>query len=223
MLKEIESARKTETQSEWKISAASLQSPLTLTISSDAPNADGTVRECLNIFDETEKSSSQHFQVYQRWTQRTLVHAKDVVSVLNDGVSRIVFAAQGIESVSPTQRVAASVDYYLAPVYEDFGSFEGHLETLSVHKRTRFNIYEPLRDHAIACYFPAEKLDEAHAAFNKRVSVSGRVKYNRLGNPTSIFVESIHILGSGKSIDERIDITGGTESGRYSRGLRDAK
>jgi hypothetical protein len=140
ILKELEHA-KHYVSAEWKVSAASLQSPLTLTIGCDDANGQELVREYLGVFEETEKS--EKFSP-DRWTQKTLEGAKRVVSVLNDGVSQITFVSPGIEAISPTQRVAASVDYLLAPAYEDYGSFEGRLETLSVHGRTRFNIFDQI-------------------------------------------------------------------------------
>jgi hypothetical protein len=204
----------------WKVSAASLQSPLTLTIFSDAPNGDVIVRECIGVFEQAEQSSDLPFA---RWNYKTLENAKRLVSVLNDGVSQVTFSAPGIPAISPTQRVAASIDYLLAPAFEDYGSFEGTLETLSVHGRTRFNIFDPVKGRAIACYFAADKLQEAHAAFNHRVMVSGTAKYNRIGHPVSVMVENIRTLEGGVEPSEfhDINLTGGIESGRYVRGLRD--
>lgn len=207
---------------EWKVSAASLQSPLRLTIGSDAPNSSELVREYLGVFQETEKS--EKFPA-DRWTSKTLEQAKRAVSVLGDGVAQITFSAPGSESISPTQRVAASVDYLLAPAYEDYGSFEGRLETLSVHGRTRFNIFDPITARPVHCYFADEKLQQAHSAFNQRVLVTGTVKYSRIGQPVSIRVDDIRILVGGVKLNElvEIDITGGAESGKYIRSLRDAE
>lgn len=220
ILKDLEHGPSAEPPAEWKVSAASLQSPLSFTIGSDASNSPALVREYLAIFEQTESSIES---VQSKWSERVLQNAKSLVSVLNDGISQITFATQGTEPVSPTQRVAATVDYFLAPAYEDYGTLEGRLETLSVHGKTRFNIYDPLTGRAIACYFPIEQLEEAHAAFPKRVAVSGRTKYSRMGNPVSIHVESIRVLEGDVQLSQLADtdLTGGMDSGKYVRGLRD--
>lgn len=147
------------------------------------------------------------------------------MSVLDDGVAQITLASAGGEVISPTQRVAASVDYLLAPAYEDFATLEGQLETISVHGRTRFNIFDSLTRRAIVCFFGPEKLDEALAAFNKRIAVSGNAKYSRLGLPISIAVDEIRYLKGGVKTEELkdVDITGGVESSKYVKGLRDGE
>ena len=207
---------------EWKISAASLRSPLSITLECDTPGGDDIVREYLNVFEQAESSNKLPLD---RWSEEILENAKQIVSVLNDGVAQISIAAPGHSPISPTQRVAASVDYVLAPAYEDQGTFEGRLETLSVHGRARFNIYDTLTKRKLECYIPVEKIEEAHAAFNKRVAVSGKVKYNRLNEPIGILVENIRELRGGVRTDtlKDIDITGKQESGKYVRDLRNAE
>jgi hypothetical protein len=221
ILKELQHS-KHYASAEWKISAASLQSPLTFTIGSDDPNGQELVREYLGVFKEAEKS--EKFPP-DRWTQKTLEGAKRVVSVLNDGVAQITFTSAGIETISPTQRVAATVDYLLAPAYEDYGSFEGRLETLSVHGRTRFNIFDPITGRPVSCYFKEGQLEKAHSAFNHRVLITGTVKYSRIGQPVSVIVDDIRVLVGGVKLDDlrEIDITGGIESAMYVRRLRDAQ
>lgn len=221
ILKDLEHARHF-IPTEWKVSAASLRSPLTFTIGCDDPSGQELVREYLGVFEQTDKS--EKFPP-ERWPQKTLESAKKIVSVLNDGVSQITLVSPGSEAISPTQRVAASVDYLLAPAYEDFATLEGQLETISVHGRTRFNIYDSLTRRAIACFFGPDKLDEALAAFNKRIAVSGNAKYSRLGQPISIAVDEIRYLKGGVKAEELkdIDITSGAESSKYVKGLRDGE
>jgi hypothetical protein len=177
------------------------------------------VRNYLSVFEEAEGSMELS---KNRWSIRTLENARDIVSVLSDGVSQITLSS-GSEIVSPTQRVAATVDYLIAPAYEDYGTLEGRLETLSVHRKTRFNIYDPLTGQPISCSFRTDKLEEAHAAFNKRVAISGSIKYGRIGNPVSIQVDNIRVLEGGVRTSEfrDTDLTGGIDSGTYVRSLRD--
>jgi hypothetical protein len=214
--------RRSKKAAEWKVSAASLQSPLTLTISSDDPQSENLAREYLGTFEAIEKSSEIQ---KDRIPFTVLEQAKALVSVLNDGVAQIGFSTPGSAVVYPTQRVAANVDYLTAAAYEDFSTIEGKIETLSVHGRTLFRIYEDLTGFSVVCYFKAEQLDEAHGAFNKRVAVSGITKYSRMGRPISVQVEAIRKLIGGIRVEELndIDLTGGVPSEEYIRRMRDAE
>ncbi len=216
------SVRMHERAAQWKISAASLQSPLSLTLSSDAPQSDFVAREYMGTLDAIDKSSDIPKESI---SQSILEHAKDLVSVLNDGVSQISFSTPIYAAIHPTQRVAANVDYLIAPAYEDYSTIEGKIETLSVHGRTLFRIYDEITGHSIVCFFKEDKLSEAHGLFNQRVSVSGLAKYNRIGRPVSIRVEHIRKLVGGIKLEQLvgIDITGGIASEDYVRKLRDAE
>jgi hypothetical protein len=220
MLRAIDrTVRRQAKSAEWQISAASLQSPLSLTISSDDPQSEYVVREYLGTLDAIEKSPDIS---KERVPFTVLERAKELVSVLNNGVAQMTFSAPHATPVQPTQRVAANVDYLTAPAYEDFSSFEGRMETLSVHGRDVFRIYDDLTGQSIACFFSPDKLDEAYGAFNKRVSVSGNAKYSRIGRPVSIRVETIRMLRGGVRLDQltKIDITGGIPSEQYVRKVR---
>jgi hypothetical protein len=207
---------------QWKVSAASLQSPLSLTLSSDEPQSDFVTREYMGTLDAIDKSSDIPKESI---SQSILEHAKELVSVLNDGVAQLSFSTPVYPAIHPTQRVAANVDYLTAPAYEDYSTIEGKIETLSVHGRTLFRIYDEITGHSIACFFREDKLAEAHGLFNKRVSVSGVAKYNRMGRAVSIRVENIRQLVGGIKLDQLkdINITGGIPSEDYIRKLRDAE
>lgn len=72
ILKDLEHARH-YAPTEWKVSAASLHSPLALTIGCDDPNGQELVREYLGVFEQTDKS--EKFSP-ERWPQKTLENAK---------------------------------------------------------------------------------------------------------------------------------------------------
>jgi hypothetical protein len=207
---------------QWKISAASLQSPLSLTLASDDPNSDFLAREYLGTLDAIENSAEIS---KDRISFFVLERAKHLVSVLNDGVSQVSFSLPNSNPVHPTQRVAANVDYLTAPAYEDYSTFEGKIEMLSVHGRPVFRIYDELTGQSISCFFPADHLDEAHDLFNKRVAVSGNARYSRMGRPISIRVEAIRPLHGGITLEQLkdINITGGVSSEAYVRKQRDAE
>jgi len=129
--------------------------------------------------------------------------------------------------VSPTQRLTFNVDELIGPKFKAKGTLEGVLQTLSVRKRNSFNIFDPLTDARIICYFSDDKLDEAKSAFAQRVAVYGQILYNKYGKPVSLHVEEIRRLRSradlpqAKDID--IDITDGADPTGYIRRLRDGE
>jgi hypothetical protein len=207
---------------QWKISAVSLQSPLSLTMSSDDPQSDFVAREYLGALDAIEKSVDIP---RERIPFFVLEQAKDMVSVLNDGVAQVTFSTPTSNPIHPTQRLAANVDYLIAPAYEDYASFEGRMETLSIHGRTLFRIYDDLTGHSVSCFFSAERLTEALSLFNSRVAVSGQAKYSRIGRAISIRIDTIRKLEGGVTLEQLndINITEGIPSEEYIRKLRDAE
>ena len=75
---------------------------------------------------------------------------------------------------------------------EDGATLIGKLETVTVHGgKPAFFIYDPLTGEKIICHIPEERMAEAKDALDThphRVSVTGKVKYNRAGKPISIEV-----------------------------------
>ena len=74
------------------------------------------------------------------------------------------------------------------------GSIEGRLETISSHDGFRIVIYDALSRRAVKCVVPQEKFSEAHKAFNRRVSVSGKINYDRNGQPISVNAFEIRVF-----------------------------
>ena len=90
-----------------------------------------------------------------------------------------------------TPQTATSTDRSAAGHFEDHGSIEGRLQTVSERGAMRFVVYEALTDKAVNCFIEPAQVDEAMQNFGKRVEVYGLVKYRADGSPISIRVESI--------------------------------
>jgi len=162
------------------------------------------------------------------FTEDTLEKTKRLVGVLSGEVTKITVTVPGMSPVSVTQRVAANVDEMIGPQHEAMGSLEGTLETLSVHGRPYFTIYEVLTRRGIRCSFPDEMIDEAHRAFRNRVAVVGRIKYTKTGQPVSIAVEHLRVLRRSQQLPQAKDIEGinlteQVDPTEYIRRLRDAQ
>ena len=77
------------------------------------------------------------------------------------------------------------------------GSLEGRIEALTVHGAIEFSVYDSITNRRIRCSCSRETLDAAIKHFGKRVSVSGAIRFNALGEATSMNVDEVHPLGTG--------------------------
>ncbi|MHB8928854.1 MAG: hypothetical protein ACYC9Q_14630 [Bacillota bacterium] len=207
----------------WTISDVSLNSPLRMTLfgSSKDPSIAG---EVIGAYVDGFRGIEESAKTPPYFTDSSMQRAREIASVLNDGISKISFISEKTVA-TPTQRVAANVDSILK-VYRDKVTLEGRLEMISIHDGLKFNIYDPTTDRAIPCEFPPEILDVATKEFTNRVSVYGTATYNRAGRPLVLKVESINRLRERSELPQfgetgPIDITGGLDAARYTRALRD--
>lgn len=89
------------------------------------------------------------------------------------------------------------------------GTVEGRLETISVHKETRFIIYHAISKKAVTCKIERDAdLDSAKQALGKKVAVSGIVSINVKGEPLHMTVLELRILGRDKILPLAADLTG---------------
>jgi hypothetical protein len=230
LLKEIDAAvsRKRKGTVSWFIAAASMSSPLQVTVRGTSGVEPVMVDEVIRFSVEglRELETDGHV-VPTYFTDEALEHAKRLVSVLDADIAKIRLTALDVEPVTPTQRVAASADELLPVEREELGTFVGTLETLTVRGKTRFMIWDVITGTRIECLIPREKLDEAHRAFNRRVAVYGLVRYARTGKPKSIQVRDLRVKRGWDDMLRvadmpPIDITRGVDPSEYVRRLRDA-
>jgi hypothetical protein len=78
--------------------------------------------------------------------------------------------------------------------YKSFGSVEGTLEMISIHRPPRFNVYHSVSLHAVRCNLREEDVERVRDALGRRVIISGVVSYNRKDEPKSVMVEELEIL-----------------------------
>jgi hypothetical protein len=214
----------------WKLKNASINSPLSMTFvampragAEDFPN--GVSRNYLNMFRGLDRGG----EVSAGTPPKAVFRAKRLMNVLNNGVAQITFSSPGAEPVTPTQRVQATVDEYEAShrdVYRDFATLEGELRTVSVDGGSKFIIRDRITGHRTQCTIPHEKLEDAKNALERRVAVTGSVRY-KAGRPMHIDVESFEAMpdrGSLPQFDDikGIDVTGGEDSVAFVRKGRDA-
>ncbi len=78
--------------------------------------------------------------------------------------------------------------------YQSFGSVEGTLEMISIHKPARFNVYHSISLRAVRCNLREEDIAGVKDALGRRVVVSGLVSYNVKDEPKSIMVEELEVI-----------------------------
>ncbi len=93
--------------------------------------------------------------------------------------------------ISVTRQTALSTEAFVAGHYEDHGSVDGRLQTVTERGAMRFIVYDSLTDKGINCFLGPNQADEAVRNWRKRVEVYGRITYRRDGTPVSIKVEDI--------------------------------
>lgn len=115
---------------------------------------------------------------------------RGLVRSSHDGVWRT-------EVITPHLRVALSdqakpnLDRFLRPVFSHYGSVEGILQMVSVAGGPRFSVRDRLTGRAIRCTVPRPRMPEVVGCFDQRVSVTGRVRTNELGDVLSVTIEEI--------------------------------
>ena len=233
LLKEIDVSlsRKPGGTLTWKITAASMRSPLIVQIEGEPRHE--TLETAANVADtyiEALRSIESGLQPPSFFDEIALQRAKSLSSVLNKEVARLRFIEPGRPPVAITQHLAANVDAALKtrkPYYE-FTTLEGTLEVVSVHGQTSFSIFDPKTKARIMCIIPEEKLAEVTGMLRDRVQVYGKAKFKRSGTPVSISVDEIKKLRASEELPkfragEEIDITGGADSADLVRRIRDAE
>jgi hypothetical protein len=78
--------------------------------------------------------------------------------------------------------------------HESFGSIEGVLDAINLHKNKYFTIYSFLDDRGIKCLFPDDLLEEAKKNLGKKVYVYGLVRSREDGQRLNILVTEIEPL-----------------------------
>lgn len=222
--------------SKWKISEATLRSPLHLTLSAGAPDVDASDAKLavqsylggLRILD-AEKVPEEPPPLFDEPLLRSTRH---LVSVLRRNTARLTFQSPEFGTVTASQRISLNIDELIGVKFRAMGTVEGLLETLSAKgapkDKIKCSIFDPISNYRTTCYIPLAQQDDAKSAWPMgRVAVYGEIRYAKSGRILSVdAADRIRRLRSSADLPQPedlkgIDITGGHESSDYIRRLRD--
>lgn len=141
-----------------------------------------------------------------------LDRAKNLANRVGGDVRSITFKSRNgrvSEPVAVSKRVSANVDELIGPRLERFGSVEGRLEGVLVHRRKVFYIWEASTHRRIECVFADRiPLDEVLAAFGRRVSVRGLIRTRKTGEKLSIEVRELDVFPAEEELPTIDEIQG---------------
>lgn len=157
-------------------------------------------------------------------------------SVFKRGVARIdTWVEPTEERLAPKEREIASVsadvgdrvDRILRAGYEEYGSVEGELGAIRSRNGVSITVWDFLHERPVRCFLARDDLDRAKDFLERRVRVSGLVRYYSDGRPARITeVQAIEDLSPKlfrptARFGSIPDLTGGRDSVEYLRIMRE--
>lgn len=214
---------------DWRIVEASYTNPLMIVVEGRARSSDRRpypiVEELIRGLADLELGRDP-----ARFTDHSLQSARNLArTVSRDGIGSFVFESPDLPAVAPTKKTANNVTKILKRrYYHEISTLEGSLETIDVHGKQAFGIFDLLTSDKIICHFDKAITGDVVNALGRRVSVEGKVKFNRFGDPLSIEVSDFEVMPGMDELPqfrkgERLDITGGIPPEEFVRRLRDAE
>ena len=100
-------------------------------------------------------------------------------------------------------RKAADIEVVMGQGYTSIGSIEGKLETVSVHGRPAFTVFDAVTGRAVRCEFPAERRSVVLRAMGHKVVVTGRIRRDPHGRPRAVRDAQFKRLGDTETMPSR--------------------
>ena len=100
----------------------------------------------------------------------------------------IAVFVDGEQTATISRSISQQVDRILAAGYHNLGSLQGTLEAINVHGTATVTIWDRVSASPIRCSVPREFewIDHVKSLFQRRVSVTGDIRYFVNGTPRSI-------------------------------------
>jgi hypothetical protein len=140
-----------------------------------------------------------------------LQHARELVSLIqpNTKITRISVLVPSMPPVAMSQQTAAHIDRIVGSGYTAHGSVEGRLESINVHGRPTFGVYDFIEGRRVKCDFSPDVLEHVKEALGRRVLVYGLVRFNESGRPVSVRqIQEIRLFRGAEQLPQAADIIG---------------
>lgn len=191
----------------WYISHLHIGSPAVMTLRA-LPPATGrdvsqdVVNRYLDGLDLLERGE----QLPAYFSEDGLNAAKRLADITR-GNERAVVVRTPQRSIQVSQQISVNVDLMVKKSYVSDGSIEGIMEMVTLHESTYFRVYDAIQGWGVPCHFQQDTIDDVRNALGRRVSVTGRLRSDRLGKPESMQVTGIRVFAV-ESLPNAGDIRG---------------
>jgi hypothetical protein len=139
-----------------------------------------------------------------------LANARELASITSGrrgGVDSIRIRRNGkLENV--TTKTLANVDSLFGTASKAWGSVEGRLSVISERGGLNITIYDDVVEKYIHCNIPEEILGDILAAYRKRVSASGLIRYYPTGEIKNITVDDFEVFPDPSTLPDFEDLFG---------------
>lgn len=173
----------------------------------NAAIARSAIRAVTNGFREIEENAGRP----SYWSDSSLKNAKEIASVYApegkalDTIS-VLYDNSNVAKVTNTTSV--NVDSIVGTERRAFGTIEGRLRTVTESGGIHVVVQDPITHANIRCFIEEPDTERFIAAFRKRVSVYGEIRYGRDGLPLSIKASDLRVLRDSGKLPTIEEITG---------------
>jgi len=96
-----------------------------------------------------------------------------------------------------TEKTLENVQGLTQVTFSGYGSVVGNLESITVHKRNEFRVWDETTGKAVTCKFELQQEDKVKALLRQRVTVSGMIYANSSGAPVKLDAEALELAERG--------------------------
>jgi hypothetical protein len=143
------------------------------------------------------------------FTDRALEKARDLAALVGDEMPKIG-VRNGAGETDITKALATHVDTILnRATLTVIGTVEGRLESVTVHDRRTFSVYDLLTGERIECSFGHRiLLATILGAMERRVRVHGAIRYRDTGEIVGMLAETLQPLPGDDTLPSARDVFG---------------
>ncbi len=138
-----------------------------------------------------------------------LQSARDLAKLVDGKAVRVLQIRRSRNSFTlKDDKVVRNVDLILGGTATELGTIEGKLEMISARGCLHVGVWDALTDRQVRCFVRPGLLEEAKAAFGRRVAVTGTIRYRPNGEPVSIEVDSLEVFPGREDLPSAEDVYG---------------